>query len=901
MIAQATRLAENYQQTRVMKDLDEAIRLTSQAIFEMLSTPHALLLPSLNNIGRMLGRRFERTENLDDINRAIEFTNIAVDILPSDHPDQVALLGNLGTWLGRRFGRVGAIEDLNRAIEVTDIAVAGTVIPPSHPDRSALLNNLGSWLGRRFERVGMTEDLNHAIEVTEKAVESTPLDHSDRAGRLNNLGMWLGSRFERAGTIEDLNRAIEVTEMAVTVISPGHFDRAALLNNLGSWLSRRFESTGDIKDLNRAIDVTNLAVTITTSGSPDQGAQLNNLGSLFGIRFQQTKALEDLDSAIKFTAMAVAATPSDRPDRADILLNLGSWAGTRFTLTEDPPDIEASVLCFREGWNCQNARPSIRITLARHAATILASQSNWEESSRFLEDAVKLLGVVSPRSLENIDKQHMLEDFAGLASMAAAIALKAGKEPYHALEVLELGRGVITGLLMEIRTDISDLKQDYHEIAEEFESLRDELDSPVNGRALPTSSSNSSSAILRVNRRREVGQKFDEVVATIRAQPRFKNFLLPPTADELMTAANPGPIVVVNISSYRCDAFIIEHHQIRALELPSLSLEEVEEKVRELRSCGITSSTLKWLWDVAAGSILEALGFQQPISDDNWPHIWWVLTGALSHLPLHAAGLHNIGSTETVVDRVMSTYSSSVKALIYARRHSIQNPAGPVPEHALLVAMRETPGLSINPILPFAEGEVEMLKGLCLSLQLKSVEPQRLKRDVLASLRSCKIFHFAGHGQSNPSEPSQSCLLLEDWKYNPLTVGDLRDHRLQDNSPFLGYLSACSTSANEADRLIDEGIHLVSACQLAGFRHVVGTLWEVSDRYCVDVAKNLYETLRDEGMTDVAVCRGLHRAITVLRDRDNETRAEGRDAKLLGGRKEQGKPLYWVPYTHFGV
>jgi CHAT domain-containing protein len=119
---------------------------------------------------------------------------------------------------------------------------------------------------------------------------------------------------------------------------------------------------------------------------------------------------------------------------------------------------------------------------------------------------------------------------------------------------------------------------------------------------------------------------------------------------------------------------------------------------------------------------------------------------------------------------------------------------------------------------------------------------------------------------SDPSEPSRSCLLLEDWKDNPLTVGDLRDHRLQENSPFLGYLSACSTGTNKEDRLIDEGIHLVSACQLAGFRHVVGTLWEVSDKHCVDVAKILYETIRDEGVTDVALCRGLHRAVRALRD-----------------------------------
>jgi tetratricopeptide (TPR) repeat protein len=897
VIGQATRLAQNYQRTGVIKDLDDAIRMTGQAILNMLRTGHTLL-PLLHSIGRMLGWRFERTGAIEDLNRAVVFADMAVNITRPDHPDRVALLGSLGNWLGRRFERTGVIEDLNRAIEVTDMAVS--ITPPGHPDQAALLNNLGSWLGRRFERTGAIEELNHAIEVTDMALAITS-DHSDRAGRLNNLGNWLGSRFERAGAIEDLNRAIEVTDMAVSITPPGHPDQAALLSNLGSWLGRRFERTGAIEDLNRAIEVSDMAVTITPHGHPDQVAQLNNLAALLGTRFQHTGDMEDLNRAIKTTAMAVTITPSDRHDRAAILLNLGSWASMRFTLTGDKLDIEASILTFKEGWNCQNARPSIRIDLARKAATLLASQSNWEESSKFLEDAVKLLPAVSPRLLKNIDKQHMLREFAGLASMAAAIALKAGKEPHHALELLELGRGVIAGLLMEMRTDISDLKQNHREIAEEFESFRDELDSPINRTALSLSSDNSSSLVSRVNRRREVGQKFEEVVAKIRAQPGFKNFLLPPTADELMAAADPGPIVVVNISSYRCDAFLIERHQIRALELPNLSLEEVEKKVQERRSRGITSLTLKWLWDVAAHSILEALGFQQPISDDNWPHIWWVLTGALGHLPLHAAGLHNRGSTETVVDRVISSYSSSVKALMYGRRHSVQNPVGPVPKHALLVAMRETPGLSFNSVLPFAEDEVAMLKQLCLSLQLETVEPQRLKDDVLVRLRTCKIFHFAGHGQSNPSEPSQSCLLLEDWKNNPLTVGDLRDHRLQETSPFLGYLSACSTGANEADRLIDEGIHLVSACQLAGFRHVVGTLWEVSDKHCVDIAKVLYETLRDEGMTDVALCRGLHRAIRALRDSDNEMRGEGRDAKLLDGRKEQEKPLYWVPYIHFGI
>ncbi|KAM4061046.1 caspase [Hirsutella rhossiliensis] len=117
------------------------------------------------------------------------------------------------------------------------------------------------------------------------------------------------------------------------------------------------------------------------------------------------------------------------------------------------------------------------------------------------------------------------------------------------------------------------------------------------------------------------------------------------------------------------------------------------------------------------------------------------------------------------------------------------------------------------------------------------------------------------------------------------------DHRFQETSPFLAYLSACSTGANEVEGLAEETIHLISACQLAGFRHVVGTLWEVRDEYCVDVATVLYETLRDEGMTDRAIARGLHRAVRELR---------GRESGNSGGRRNDPDPAV-IDGTHNSV
>ena len=96
----------------------------------------------------------------------------------------------------------------------------------------------------------------------------------------------------------------------------------------------------------------------------------------------------------------------------------------------------------------------------------------------------------------------------------------------------------------------------------------------------------------------------------------------------------------------------------------------------------------------------------------------------------------------------------------------------------------------------------------------------------------------------------------------------------------------------------------MSAFQLAGFRHVVGTLWEVSDSHCVDVARVFYETIRDEGMTDVAIRRGLHQAVRALRDRRLEeiTQLE-RDAELCEESDESvlESPQYWAPYIHYSI
>jgi CHAT domain-containing protein len=113
-----------------------------------------------------------------------------------------------------------------------------------------------------------------------------------------------------------------------------------------------------------------------------------------------------------------------------------------------------------------------------------------------------------------------------------------------------------------------------------------------------------------------------------------------------------------------------------------------------------------------------------------------------------------------------------------------------------------------------------------------------------------------------------SSLVVTDWKETPLTVKDLVAKKLHQNPPFLAHLSACSTAKNQVEVLQDEGIHLMAACQLAGFQHVIGSLWAVSaDSHCtcVDVATDVYKGILQAGMSDESVARSLHSAIIRLR------------------------------------
>ncbi|KAF5597035.1 30S ribosomal S17P protein [Fusarium pseudoanthophilum] len=845
----------------------------------------------LHELGNTLRRRFSITGVLADLEDSIKAGQEAIDIAPNDYIHRGALLDSLGVHLSIRFAQIGSLPDLERAIKVTRQAVDVAV---DSDDKAFRLTHLANHLGERYERTGSSIDLEEAIEVAQSAVDLTPLDSPRRPGRLNTLANQLHECYGRTGILAELNRVIDICRGITEAAAEGSSDQALFRSNFAGHLGDRYLRTGNTSDLGEAIQLGREALTTLPLGHAEIASLSSNLSIWLAKRYVRNRETSDVEEAIKVGHQSIAVAQLGNPSLAQYMSNLADCYWNRHTLNNCMDDFDAAVNLYRSALDHSNSNIQTRIAAGKSLFETFAHASQWQHALYASQETFDLLPQLTPRSLGFADKQRMLGRIVDLACDTAAVALHAGKEPFFALSVLEKGRGVLAAAIEQIRVDVLDLEDIHPDLAGRFQELSQILDKPIQG-------GDSASAQAVANRRGEASTELERLIVEIRKHPEFSTFLESPSEEVIRGATSLGPVVVINLSKFRCDAILVEQHQIRSLPLPDLTMDKMNEK--ESQGSLTSPSMLEWLWDVAAGPILQALGISNPPSDNDWPHIWWIPTGRLSRLPFHAFGHHYPGSTETVLDRVISSYSSSIQALINGRKLRSDSSQ----DKAVLVAMEDTTG-QIK--LPFVQEEVSVVANLCKTMNLQSCVPDQDKQALLGELPNCRIFHFAGHGTTD-GNPSQSGLLLSDGL---LTVSELMDINLRKNAPFLAYLSACGTGQIGGNAFFDESIHLISACQLAGFRHVVGTLWEVSDKSCVEISQTLYESIRDEGFSDRSVCWGLHKAMRRLRDTWLST-LEQRQGQIgwIGGEgiwsrdilsydedDEKIKKLVWVPFVHFG-
>ncbi|MFD0597346.1 CHAT domain-containing protein [Catellatospora coxensis] len=864
-------LRARFERIGSLADLDEAIRLLECAERRVHADWQTLAI-LLSELGAALRSRYKRLDRQADGDRAIAVCRRAVEVTPVGHPDRPGHLSGLAGALNDRCIRTGAPEDAEAAVAVGREAVRLT--SDTSMNRAAILSTLAAALSERYELTFALSDLEEAIQTFHRAIDAIPAGHALRPPLQSNLSGAMMSRFRRTGDPATMDEMVELALSAVEATPADHADRPRYLSRYCTALHLRHGRTLDSEDAHAAVAAVEEAVQLTSEDHPDRLLYLGNLAAALHDRYFHSQQRRDIDAVIEAGRAALRTAPASHPLSSQVQHHLGWALINRTERTGSLTDAETAIGLFRDVACTATAPTKLRIQAAQSWGLWARALKRWADAVAGYRTAIELLPLLAWHGLERADRVSTLSAFAGIASSAAVAALMLN-DPGQALQLLEQGRGVLLEQALDARSDLRELAAADPDLAERMRAIRAELDTAVT----PEIAEDGAKRGL-TDRRRELAREWDTLLTQARTLPGLADFMRLAPLERLYAAATDGPVVVVNTHRRRCDALIVTATGLRTVRLRRLKVEQVREYATKLldaladagnsaadawRAQQMLNQVLGWMWDTIAKPVLAAL-------PADTARLWWCPTGLLTLLPLHAAGHHSSGSRRTLLDRVICSYTPTLRALAEARARP------PKTARMLGVGQSATPGLSP---LPNALTEVHRLAARMPGTTLLT-DDGATRETVLTALPEHTYLHFAGHGGQNPLDAASGALYCADHESaGPLTVADIA--RLRLDQAELAFLSACET-ARGALTLPDEAMHMAGALQLAGFTHVVATQWVVNDRHAADIADHFYARLTDYPGPPVGsrAAAALHAAARQLRD------------------DEHADPLLWASYVHVG-
>ncbi|WBB50005.1 CHAT domain-containing protein [Verrucosispora sp. WMMA2044] len=887
----------------------------------LLPADHPSRPDLLNNLGDTLRDLADQAGEPELLELAV--TKLREAAANPANPAKLPLyLSNLGLALQELFGRTQDLAILTEAMVVLRRAVAAA--PPGNPDRMWGLFNLGSALNRRTElvvnaalptdgatpeqaRAAALTDAEQAVTLLREAAElaQREAEPEERVRIVRTLAL---SHLLRHQLTEDpavLDEAVTLLRALADAAAASAGDRYRLLTNLGNALLIRFRTRRNAPDAREMLTAYRAAVAALPVDHPERTMCLSNLAV----------AVEEITHSTADATAPADATAQPAPDgpAPDGPAATGHSADSTAVVSAvggdlPPVDLAEAIGALREAAAIEAAPSLLRAVAARRYAALAAEAGDLPAALAGYTTAIELLDLVAWHGMDLDDQGRLLGQFPGLAGDAAAVAIALDR-PQRAVELLEYGRGVLLTRAHDAGADLAALRARAPHLAERLAATQAALDRlvPVAGPTGPAPLGGPTAAVLAVavrpaddepgvgsERRHELAVQRREVLAEIRQLPDFGRFLRPPPFADLARAGEDGPVVLVNVADRRCDALLVSGGRVTTVPLPELSLGELQVRAAYFLTglAEVTApvgdpgpeaqrrraafrrripETLDWLWRVVAAPVLDALDppAAPPDAGAAPARLWWCPTGVLALLPLHAAAPSGGGSG--VLDRVVPSYTASLRALIRARRGPASSSA-PVTS-ALVVGMPRTPGLAD---LPGAAGEEAVVRRYVTDVTTLT-GPSATASAVLDALPGTPVVHLSCHGTQDLAAPARGRLALAG---GPLHVRDL--WRPADTTAALAVLSACDTVRGGA-ALPDEALTLGTAFQLAGFRHVIGALWAISDTLTVQLCEDLYAALAVPGGLDP------ERAASALHHAVRQVRAALPDL-----------PELWAGYVHVG-
>lgn len=891
-MATAAGLYIRYEAESQDQDLHAAICLQEDYLHN-LPSQETKRKGALANLALYLSERYCKDGNSQDLHRAISTIEEAETC--NNDLELEALGGFWSKWstlLWLRYREHGMIRDLDSAIQKAESALS--ISPKHHPERAAWLGDLCMLLYYKYQSRNLVNDLTAAVQVGREALSVVDSDGSFRMHVLNNLSLVLLARYHRTGVKADLNESVLLCRGAVAT-SSSQIGYQTALNNLSNRLAIRSHETGNESDLDEAIQNFRDVLSLTSENDPELGRYMYNYAVCLRKKYEQTQVTATLQGAIEAMRESLTHTSCNHPERAQRLITLAQT--TSGDHKSPPANLEDIIGLYMEASEYPTAPPLTRIEALRYVLDLLIDDKQWARAYRVAEKTLlELFPLISFQAGDRNDKEHMIAYLNGLAANLCSLSLLLGNDASSALQLLELGRGMILSMELDLRSDLTKLREEHPEIHKELDSLRHVLSMDAELVDMLT----ADEARRHVQRRIEAAESLPKVIAKIQCLPGFERFQQTPTAAELINEAKVGgPIVVFNCARIRNDAIIVTANGIHSIELKGLSIGQLYDwaafmmtSVRAAHPSKAAAikkdfeSILSKLWVEAVRPVVLHLHLTASSSMEDLPRIWWIGVGPMSRLPFHLSADYTGKTGESMLQFAISSYTPTIKALSRSREKSFALARASCTE----LLMISSPGNPKDGLITSAE-EAAAIKGAGESrLRMKHLDQPSVDM-ALEHIKTHRIVHFACHGFSVPNCPSESYLAIADGslaaegaeKAEHLTVKAVS--RVSTAQAQIVYLSSCLGAENSSEDLVDEVIHLASAFQLAGFSHVLGGMWTITNRVCVAFARAFYDSLLGDN-----ACQDAHRRV-----------AEAYHSAMTTVKRSEPNPLRWGPFIHLGA
>jgi hypothetical protein len=242
----------------------------------LANAPADICIPSgfWENFAVLFERRYQQTKDLDDLQAAITWAELAAATIPQDDVSREHCLSKVDAYLVLRNDNRGNPEVPHRVKERMDDATPDAPQDMLTVNSERSLDSLDDMTGPR-ERINLTVEssslgsisatladlvsqpsidvicLNNTIQLAQEVFADAPDDICLPAGIYKSLSILFERQYQQTKELDDLQSAITWAEQGAAAI-PRDMDKLQCLNNLVACLISRYEQTGEVEDLCKA-------------------------------------------------------------------------------------------------------------------------------------------------------------------------------------------------------------------------------------------------------------------------------------------------------------------------------------------------------------------------------------------------------------------------------------------------------------------------------------------------------------------------------------------------------------------------------------------------------------------------------------------------------------------------